>query len=503
MTPTINPVTSDLAGYAWQGNTLTEEISPADPTDDSTATLLGNRSGPGPRQSWMQDCSVSTSTTDTLLSPSESESTQPPPPLKSDNINQARKNMALQPHQGRNPTVERNTHKRSDEELAISGNTLVNNTLLSSQIASSAQIVDNLFDSVADNMETSLVQNDSLSHHRNTPIPYLQNQVHGDLPASVRPKVANVSGNGNLPYSKLTVSEARSQKSKFLKLKKAKLSQLGLFAKNSLSKSHQNIDESSARSEAVAANGHHRSNSDSVAAATAEHKRNIDPESEYVVQNENRLQNGVLSVPVETAVQLQNGHAVVIPMECRKPTKASEVRYPENRLGFAEVGIAKLDFNPNCGNASAVTVKNNIQMHLVNDTLVNDTGPQLSSWLETDLIEAYSSQSKRPTSLALRGHDYIMNKANAKSAAEGTLLYKVVNEGEDSGEKIKGRIKTPLALKKSRFSLYDDRIMISSANDQTNEDHHRCMPRMSVSLQQFKDIGNDVQDKSGATVCDM
>ena len=86
--------------------------------------------------------SVSTATVETMISPMvetggvraatvplqlDHGSTVQPSSMKADcNLVFARTNMPLPPRQGQNPTVERNTHRSSDEELAIDGNTLVN-----------------------------------------------------------------------------------------------------------------------------------------------------------------------------------------------------------------------------------------------------------------------------------------------------------------------------------------------------------------------------------------
>lgn len=70
--------------------------------------------------SWMNDCSgsISTSTVETMVPATPVENVPMAP--KSQNIN-ALMNQPVPAHQGRNPTVERNTHKRSDEELAVVG----------------------------------------------------------------------------------------------------------------------------------------------------------------------------------------------------------------------------------------------------------------------------------------------------------------------------------------------------------------------------------------------
>ena len=63
--------------------------------------------------------SVSTSTMETTLGMTPGVELPPSHP-KSENIN-AKMNQPVLPNQGRNPIVERNTHKRSDEELAVVG----------------------------------------------------------------------------------------------------------------------------------------------------------------------------------------------------------------------------------------------------------------------------------------------------------------------------------------------------------------------------------------------
>ncbi|XP_076437402.1 uncharacterized protein LOC143276663 [Babylonia areolata] len=214
-------------------------------------------------RSWLQDASVSTGTTDTLLPvtpASESVgvvggggggggSGAPPVPLalslpvKASNLMQERNSTVLRPHRGRNPTVERNTHKRSDEELRVSGNTLLTSSggtssslllfpeerrdSLSTQSAPSENpsggtaavaAADSPPDYLSDGPETSLVQNDALSH-RNPPIPYLQNQVHGgNAPSSGRPKVANTTSSSSSARSYGRGGERSSLRDKLSRL---------------------------------------------------------------------------------------------------------------------------------------------------------------------------------------------------------------------------------------------------------------------------------------------
>ena len=105
--------------------------------------------------------SNSTTVTELTMSPSVEGPSKPALSNKSNrNMNYAKNNRVLQPHQGQNPTVERNTHKSSDEELRILGNTLVDkNTCLSRQGQNDNHGTDlhhdDIFDAIADNLESS------------------------------------------------------------------------------------------------------------------------------------------------------------------------------------------------------------------------------------------------------------------------------------------------------------------------------------------------------------
>ena len=142
VTPTINTALlssvsgSNRIGYhgngmtQWGGlNSNSDSVSPNVVAEGNTSALIINdihnnianteqslRHPP----SWILDRSgsMSTSTVDTTIAPTPVENVPTAP--KSQNTN-ALKNQPIPVHQGRNPTVERNTHKRSDEELAVVG----------------------------------------------------------------------------------------------------------------------------------------------------------------------------------------------------------------------------------------------------------------------------------------------------------------------------------------------------------------------------------------------
>ncbi|KAK2154078.1 hypothetical protein LSH36_277g01029 [Paralvinella palmiformis] len=178
------------------------------------------------RTSYTDNSISAASTVETTLSPSELEDHAILG--KADcNVIYAQTNRALRPQQGQNPTVERNTHKRSDEDVTIMGNTLVNKSEMPMTASGSssttsqsmrnripnttmAVLPDDILGAFSDNLESSLVQNDLLNqsqrHQHMAPpppqagIPYVQNQVHQNHMASepliVRPKQPNVPGNG-------------------------------------------------------------------------------------------------------------------------------------------------------------------------------------------------------------------------------------------------------------------------------------------------------------------
>nr|KAI8728186.1 bone morphogenetic protein receptor type-2-like [Biomphalaria glabrata] len=255
------PVTS--SGIALQVGEQEETY-----TDGITAPLItnvGHLSASGSSEmvdgrvrSWLQDQSVSESTVDTILPATPSHDETAPVaasvPLKANNVMLAmNKAVISHPNQGRNPTAERNTHKRSDEELTVSGNRLLapgdqdTGTTSSSRErrgsldTQSALLNHNAgghsFDGVDTVESSSLVQNDVLSQHRNNPIPYLQNQVHNDgaalvsaAPSLTRPKLSNISSNRSF-YLRLhgedpSINQRNTEEGLHSKSLKQKLSKL-------------------------------------------------------------------------------------------------------------------------------------------------------------------------------------------------------------------------------------------------------------------------------------
>lgn len=198
---------------------LAADLTQSEPVNELSQAALRRSQ----RTSYTDNSISAASTVETTLSPSELEDHVVP--SKADcNVIYAQTNRALRPQQGQNPTVERNTHKRSDEDVTVLGNTLVSKSdvpitasgsssatshSLRNRIPNTTAILhDEIMGAFSDNLESSLVQNDLLNqaqrHHHMAPsqvgIPYLQNQVHQNHVASepliVRPKQPNVPGNG-------------------------------------------------------------------------------------------------------------------------------------------------------------------------------------------------------------------------------------------------------------------------------------------------------------------
>ena len=358
------------------------------------------------------DSSTSASTVATMLTMSPSESlseslvtmatVQPTAMSAKENINAnyAKTKCVLQPHQGQNPTVERNTHKCSDEELAILGNTLVDKSTAAaanSNATSVQPVKDQLLDAI-DNLESSLVQNDLLSQPQmapHNPIPYtVQNCMHS-MPATqnvVRPKQPN-----------LPSDEAQKPKSLFAKLKK---SSKGFFSGNRHGNTAQPVggcvSNGGAPENRVAElqqNGHVRSRSDG--------ESNLDRKSNLNVQ------------PVSTEVRLVSGGAVVRPtsLSLGGSSDSERITAGDNR----QVGDAKPQQMELLPSGRAVPMRRKAQSHAD----LSPTGP-----LQQTSASDISQKVQRPASLSLcGGHQYSAesidhSKANGaprKNAVNGSV----------------------------------------------------------------------------------
>ena len=532
---------------------------------DHIINITEHSPGSGPNRLSRLENSVSASTVETTLTTSPSDPLPLIDPLNTKsncNVQFARSNPTLQPHQGQNPTVERNTHKRSDDKLVVLGNTLVDRSIVDEAqshsdrsrvlVNTNSSFTDDLLEAIADNLESSLVQNDLLSQQQRYAGPsVVQNQVHPNHstsnpsePLIARPKQPNVPGNGTHPhhYTQLPPhpEQPQKQKSKFrFKRPKEKLSgkmsELYLLGRNLFKSSHHgnNSDDSAnyyptenlrnptpgAQVVPVKPPGsHHRSRSDGGSNLS---KSNLEPRQ------------------VPTEVCLMNGSAIVRPTSlplngnetslgynidqpsttdstqekqlCEPSRRSPQQRAPpgepdqlptENRLGFAEVGVAKLESG--CavpGQPAMMRVKLKSQSSV-------DLSPTNSALIDFD----DDSKPRRPNSLSINGHSY--KKAplsvpclNNSGRTEPTLNMteprrtgsKTQNEKlrESSGLDhlvTKRRLNSPLSLKNGRFSLYDDRVMSQSASDVNSgkQKRDKMLGKSSISLTQFGSVDTDL-----------
>ena len=397
----------------------------------------------------------STTTETTLTSPSEPDpahhqqvamATAHASTKDNVNMNYARNNKVLQPHQGQNPIVERNTHKHSDEELAIIGNTLVDKSMIGtaeqrgpSTTSNRGYIghggtgnrayTDDLYDAIADNIETSLVQNDLLNQQRTTPIPYVQNQVHasnGALPQSsvsvVRPKQPNIPGNGS---SHLNVkSNKPSNKSTKSKKAKDKVSMWqNLFGWGSLSKSNQNI-ENVETGETAGAETH------AMATVMRPLLQQSNPQNEQANQSAEAAAKSNLDPhhpAMDTEVRIVNGSPIVRPTTLPvaghddsedQPSPLEAAR--ENRLGFAEVGVAKLQ---SACNGRPALVKMRRKSHSNGDLSPNLSVPP------SNILSGVTQRASLSTS-RLNTDEKVANSHNTFSDSNQNVLNASTNENE-------------------------------------------------------------------------
>ncbi|XP_013405351.1 uncharacterized protein LOC106170149 [Lingula anatina] len=503
--------------------------------------------------------SVSSSTVETLLSPSEGDSApgvgwREPMSNSKDhlNMNFAKSNKILQPHQGRNPIVERNTHKCSDEELAILGNTLVkeseqavkrpsNNNNILSQHGAGVQHGGNSvgggggghsntdhevdspaggFHSVNENFEsTSLVQNDVLSHVRNNPpIPLnIQNEVHTPPLPSTRPKQANVPGNGNAHVGQAVASTSTGagKHTKPSNTKKSRFAMFGLKSKgkgkgssifngNFLSKSHQNIernefvdDSHSSHSHNTSSqgqgHGHQRSSSDGTTSLSSAAKCNLAAQSSR-------------SQGVPTEVRMMNGSPIVrptsLPVRTSGPAPQNKtalipgmlpVMAEQNGSGGAESRLAFAEvgvaqLQPASNGQAAILLT---KSNHVNSQSVTDLSPVQRNTTKDSTSYSLTDLNARRNQLQ-HGKD---TKSKTLDMLPNNRHPKVSEEkiagAEDNplgSEKIRTRVKTPYQMKSGRFSLYDDRIMCDGLSLSENPSKRKGGCKISKSLSEFNSV---------------
>jgi hypothetical protein len=441
--------------------------------------------------------SVSNSTVETFIptTPSEGESFQ-----KNFKMMMEKNNCVLQPHQGRKPTVERNTHKRSDEEIVISGNTLVYGNEIFDLENNMSSINDNLLENVNDNLETSLVQSDVLNmntRHVHAPIPYLQNQVHR-TDMGTRPKNANIINAGNNTTNKLNNVEAK--KPFFTRLFGSRgFNPLGIFhlgskssgksdSSGNVQSQNSEIDSGVQLNERSSNLNHRCLNSGPRPFRNLEHRGETSGPRPY--QHSAKPSNCNITEqngPQNLIVSLQNGKPVIKPTnimlsnQMRTDTSDESSEPDDQQLPNLndQIGIARMEmFRPQ---KLKLVIKGQDNSEQYSKS-TSDLSP-LERNKEFDDCGMY--KLRRPDSLKLKGHNYKDKEWNQNSSQ----TYPQKNT-RDKRLNIKRRVKTPIkVIKHGRFSLYDDRLMSQIVNDSPIENNY--FKKTSASMNQIKKCCDD------------
>jgi len=276
------------------GSSSHDSCTESDPNDSSHTSHTDNEGG-----SLTDENSVSTVTVETVVTPADMPNIDvivTPRPKADCNVVYAQTVVPLRAHQGLNPTVARNTHKDSDEELAVEGNSLVGRTGVSRipsfpLVANDSLIMDIIATGVAPDTET-LLQSGILQqtppalpppttqpvsravqrHTSNCRIPYTQNQMNSSssgsgglqptVPLFVRPKKQNVPSNGGInhlvakaPQRNPSATERSRRFTPLKALRRLAMPYLGLKGSAEGEVGTENLPNGSVPSEACLVNG--------------------------------------------------------------------------------------------------------------------------------------------------------------------------------------------------------------------------------------------------------
>lgn len=353
---------------------------------------------------------------------------------------------------------------------------------------------DNIFENFTDSLESSLMQNDSLSHNRS---PYVQNSRLNTGAGSERPpKVVNNPNERreNSTNVSAVTNVANAHVSTTPKTKKARemgilghLALLGKLAFSGKLDNKRNMNEN-----------------ESVAAASVEIGRHYD--------NIGR-QNPTFepSNSMDTEVRLTNTGTVV------RPTVLQSKLCNIDRRDIPESNLNK---ECHSNNVEADSIESNENDFQCDSPLISRHRVAPYSKSTSDLSpQKTSNYSKleeenkmpRPSTLSLKGHNYSKSRSgslNSLPKFRGVLAqksgkpslgkkplkngYKMIDNGTklktDAADKIKLRNKTPVPDKNGRYSLHDDRLM--SDNSKMRKEGSEQW-KSSVSLQQFKSISEN------------
>lgn len=467
VSPTINPL-SHLVITQRQGDLFNGLMG-------NGGKVISNALTP-PRD---KESSISEATVETIISPSPSApqiqlhlgknqligTLQPPMP-------------SLQPHQGRNPCIERNLIREVSQEFSISGNTLIDhlksNDLNALNTINSVNLMDSL--DVQHALESRGLVNEQLmpllNGHSNTatavaqsrptlppptlvpPIPYLQNEVRS---IDNQPKKQNTA-----------VVREENQDSGLNSGRGSSWRRLRNVWEDSLKslmpwRRHRNGEDEERQEILVTPTSSSLSEPPTPLAAT----QSVPVTSPHLA--------------VQTEVLLTNGglHTVISPNHTLNTQHSSLPNY----VAETEIGIAKLHLQ----NGFAPVIRSRQGS--------KDSGLNKSSENSVSFVDSDNSceKLKRPTTLSLldKSRNHEMEKQQLVDAEVNEKLQEADNNRENNPvpetevspplRKAKQRIKTPRRPMNPRLSLYDDRIMGCSEGDSEGSGRGECKLEESLS----------------------
>ncbi|XP_067130626.1 bone morphogenetic protein receptor type-2-like [Centruroides vittatus] len=485
VSPTVNPTSSGhsigMHGGVLSSSSSSQATASTGITSDLSDRFLSQGDIPNniPPRSIERASSMSENTVETLLTMSPSESI--PSELHFNNsIMNTKNNLAnnsankcprltvpLQPHQGRNPCIERNLMMEPLEEVSISGNMLLDRGLkykeqrLTQNLAdhnneTDSYDVQNMIDSVESN---ALVTSDLLNHSsRNChPIPYLQNDVHL---TTIMPKQPNLPGNGH-HFTNGKVEQ--KQKEKWWK-------SFGVFDR----KKHNGAEQSGFKSGLKNLFRKGKSDNQQTIQKKPLSSNNIcmhqNTTSEYspVVKEiyVNKLQNSTEPIETEVCVVNKGQSCSTTQTMIRRVTSV----LPHGFLEKSAEVKTKLCSENNLADSQPTAETENLSTIVIHKDINGNCSNDIP---------------KRPTTLPVQSYTVKNNENNLQCEQPIDKKDIQLSRGGSSGrQKIVKRVKTPFEIKKGRFSLYDDRIMVSESMQVKPTEHLELngASKISVSL---------------------
>ncbi|XP_042902460.1 bone morphogenetic protein receptor type-2 isoform X2 [Parasteatoda tepidariorum] len=374
--------------------------------------------------------SISECTTETLLSPSDAQNNDKN--IIANNSSPGQKvSYPLQPHQGRNPCLERNLNQEAPDVI---GNRLLDCTLKypgNNKIFSFSDGDANIF-SLPPGMTSTLMPNGLTNHSTRIPIPYVQNPVNS---SATIPKVTNLTSS-NYGHNSRSREERR-------------WSPLNIFDnKKGFKTGWKNLLD-----------------------------RKTSCSNGYIPEEQQPLQSSAISSPISPS-DYEEKQGQINP-QCEEKQGPLEPFWPvepkndhsnfnvnctnvhSHSLGIASEECAE---SPNCRSLEELKIPTKSDC----PTLIN---------ILPDQIVSVEDKSKRPTTLPVHclsnefDEDFfdlsdsettkeLVNISESSALPNENQTVQIRRKG--SGGKRNGikRVKTPFEIK-GRFSLYDDRIMSS------------------------------------------